>query len=311
MWGQVRGVEVEGESARASSGESGPSSMRSCGWSVSTRPPGTSRRVTRTTHADDSSSSASAWKSAADAASIRCACSTSTIVGTTRARPRARSTTSWSLAARDASASCSTSVDGAISTSSTIAINESHGSRSGWSASISARSRSATTPSGASESTPSSCRNSPRHAEYGVSRVYTSQPARSSVIPCADLRRLGEQPRLAAARLAGKLDQRPRASTRALDRYAQLLELGRPADQRQLEPDRLPCEAPRVGGPTSHAWTGCVLPLTTNGSRLIWAKLVFAPRSTSPVAYTRPAGALAISRAARFTVSPITAYQRR
>ncbi len=52
--------------------------------------------------------------------------------------------------------------------------------------------------------------------------------------------------------------------------------------------------------------TGFAFPLTMNGSRGCVSKTVSDSSSTPVVATTSPGDALAMTRAARFTVSPIT-----
>ena len=66
-----------------------------------------------------------------------------------------------------------------------------------------------------------------------------------------------------------------------------------------------------VMGPTANACTGCFLPFTKNGSRGVTSKVARDRSSTSVVARIWPGAARAITRAARFTASPLTEYVRR
>ena len=61
---------------------------------------------------------------------------------------------------------------------------------------------------------------------------------------------------------------------------------------------------------TENAWTGFAFPLTMNGSRGVVSNCVRDPFSTTSVASTCPGCAFAITRAARFTASPMTVYVR-
>ena len=64
-------------------------------------------------------------------------------------------------------------------------------------------------------------------------------------------------------------------------------------------------------GPTLEACTGCAFPFTRKGSSVVVSNVTEERSSTGRVARSSPGAARAITRAARFTVSPITVYVRR
>ena len=62
----------------------------------------------------------------------------------------------------------------------------------------------------------------------------------------------------------------------------------------------------RLGAPRANAVTGLLLPFTLNGSSASVSKASCERSSTSGVTSTCPGVAFDMTRAARFTVSPIT-----
>ncbi len=309
--GSCAASEWRAPARRVSSRESGPSSIRSCGRSARTRPPGSSRRVDQHDPGRSIRARARAPRTAPPTRRPSSGPARPRRSSERPARGRgSRSTTSWSLShatPRPAARPRSTAPPRRRARSRSAASTGPAPGR--WLRSPRAAGR-APRP-----------RARPVHAEHlaqqfppgRVGRVAHVHLAASAKQP-SSLRRSWPPPPAAAT---CRCRSRPRARSATPSRAARAIadrssvELARAAHQRQLESDRSLRGAARTGGPTSHACTGRDLPLTANGSSAVCSKLVFAPRSTSRVAYMRPAGALATSRAARFTVSPITAYQRR
>ena len=171
------------------------------------------------------------------------------------------------------------------STSRTIASSDSHGISSGQSSSSSSTSRSNTSGSGVSESSPSTCRSSSRQAEYGVSRVYTSQLACSSAHP---LRRVPassassrDLPMPISPVSSMSVPEPPRARATENRRWSSSESRPTSGSSSRIAPS----DAPRSVRPISHACTECDLPLTVNGSsqRLLEARLRTAQHLASRV----------------------------
>ena len=74
---------------------------------------------------------------------------------------------------------------------------------------------------------------------------------------------------------------------------------------------RSPCRRIRSSAPTENARIGFALPFTTNGGRGSTRKQASDAARTPPVAMIWPGAASLISRAARFTASPMIVYVRR
>ena len=159
------------------------------------------------------------------------------------------------------------------------------------------RSRAPRASGGGTGSTASTSRRARTHADHGRS-------------PSAAIAQLAQQPRLADARARRRSPAggpaRPRAARAASNARSSSL----PTNERQL-----------VGGPTClrpgdarRARTpgpDRALPFTMNGSSSSVSNVDGERSSTRAVASTCPGSAFAITRAARFTASPITVYVRR
>jgi hypothetical protein len=119
----------------------------------------------------------------------------------------------------------------------------------------------------------------------------------------------GEQTRLPDPGVADDLDESTATSGCLVEHLLERGELGLPPDQGELARDP-PSRDPRTG-PTVEATTGWLFPLTMNGSSCAVSKRVREWSSTSCVARSSPGLERLITRAARFTASPITVYARR
>ena len=119
---------------------------------------------------------------------------------------------------------------------------------------------------------------------------------------------LGDEPGLADARLAGEVDDDAAPGPDLCRCRVQLGQLGLPADQRQVVGvlARLPQHRPDAGGVDR-------LRLALDGERrqLLALEPVLDAASTAAVASSCPGAALDITRAARFTASPLIEYVRR
>ena len=92
----------------------------------------------------------------------------------------------------------------------------------------------------------------------------------------------------------------------AVGKYRQL---GVTPDERQLGDSA--CAESDLGADGEGDAPAATCPCTVNGSSAVVANSVRERSSTSGLAYSSPGGAAAISRAARFTVSPMTVYVAR
>ena len=171
-----------------------------------------------------------------------------------------------------------------------------------------ARRRSTTTSSGSSQAIPMSGRRSSRQAAYGVEVVYAShvacrraaRRARSRSSSISRVLPMPGSPVISTSRPA----PRPTEAHARSSSSGELARRGRPAGSAAPRPraTRLP-----IAGPTDHAWTGLLLALDRERlerarSRTAWP----SGRGRRPSRRSSPGGALAITRAARFTASPIT-----
>ena len=273
-----------------------------------------SRRVTTTSHGSIGSSRASAASSSADASSIRCASSIS------MQRPAAQLARAGSAAppraaarARNSGASC---VDLGASAARRRRARAPAAAATGTSAGSSAadaraRSRSSADLVGCPpRPTPTPARSSSRQATYGVAAVYGLAGRRAAREVVGAVAQLLHQARLADPGLADDLDQpalrRARGVVERLRRAARSSR-SRPTSGKRIghavargAPADAPARRPAPG-------PGGALPLTLNGSSAVVSKRVGERSSTAARRVDRrPCGALAISRAARFTASPMT-----
>ena len=211
---------------------------------------------------------------------MRCASSISMSVGSRSRSRRKRRTTSCSRARRKGGASSLTWRVAGMSAPKGSASSGTQGSRSASHVPTAAHRRSMTTSSGSSPTVPMSGRRSSRQAAYAVEVVYASHVARRRVSPGARSRTssisrvlpMPGSPVICTSRPVPRPTEATASSRRASSPV-------RPTSgKRSATPSR---ERLPIAGPTDHAWTGCFLPLTVNGSSRSVAKRV-AERSRTP-----------------------------
>ena len=248
---------------------------------------------------------AASWRrTPPDASSIQWASSTMTSTGPATSRTRSAETVRSSRVRRTASPSCAVSSVGGSSRPRTTPISGSHGTSSGAAASVAAISRAAVSSPSAS-SRPSASSSSSRTVRYGVDASYasqrTSRTRKSAACPYTsatrrDLPMPGSptrstrppSPRRASASTpstAASSASRPISGVGSRDR-------GRRS--RSRSPGRRSTPRPAGISPSRRrARAAC----SRTGTR--------ARSSTAAVASTWPGAARPITRAARFTASPL------
>ena len=220
-------------SSRDSSADSG------CSWiviagiggtpSAAEKPPSTARRVTQINQGLPETW-VPRWRSSSDdASSIQCASSTTSKVGFRRRSDSSFSITPWSRARRNAGCSSSTSCVGSTATSSTRAISGSQGSSSG-------SRRSICEPKGLARGlvggqVEQSAQGPAEREIRSRGLVLLANGGEAHEVGCA-LLQLGDEARLAQARLADQLDHVPEAHAHGAERRGDDRQLALTADER-------------------------------------------------------------------------------